>query len=544
MARDGALIISVWGLPTRWNRYVYTVSIGHRAFEEYMRRGLLPADFRCESCCTTHVIASYLQNAFDVHTVIFGVDTVVNPSVAGDSVREEAERLYRKWLQDLASPGGCSCCSDVDWQSVAEVSILPGIGHYYGWRFRASVDSVFVKAFYEIYSKLSGRDYSWLILDLSHGLNYVMVAVLYATIANAIIFDMEGRLIVVNSEPAAAGGPRCISDRGAGGDAQGQSIGSLNILDVSRLQKVISFVRGIAALKHLQPFSLGAVLRELEDDRSGVVSILKRDVLPFFRLLSNAIVGPTFSNSYTVDENGAEEPLQTALCRSRGWVFRNAEEVFEFRPVRNGYSNSIEYGSSNIFAVLLTASRKIVDDICRDLTANEGDRYLLKYLKNVADYQSQKSALVSNELIVRETMDDLGKLIKFLTRGAECLKRCGLALQNSQSELQISGTLFRAVLSRSRAELGKLHEVLDRCACSELEKTLQLDAAEKELERDRENVLRDPSRALRNMCAHAGLEYTVIERIYIDMQKGDIGKIAYNRKLLHTILSPTKTYST
>lgn len=55
----------------------------------------------------------------------------------------------------------------------------------------------------------------------------------------------------------------------------------------------------------------------------------------------------------------------------------------------------------------------------------------------------------------------------------------------------------------------------DRCTCLDLEKTLQLDTAENEFKKDREKVGRDPGRALRNMCAHAGLEYTVIEKIYI-----------------------------
>lgn len=79
--------------------------------------------------------------------------------------------------------------------------------------------------------------------------------------------------------------------------------------------------------------------------------------------------------------------------------------------------------SSNIFTVLLTASKKIVGDVCRDLTAGGGGRYILKYLDNVANYQLRKSALISDGLIIREIMDDLGKLIDFVARCIECLRQ-------------------------------------------------------------------------------------------------------------------------
>lgn len=86
---------------------------------------------------------------------------------------------------------------------------------------------------------MDSKEYRWLFLDLSHGLNYLLVAVLYATIANAIVFDMESRLIVINSEPAVAGGAKCVSGRDMGSEIQKYSIELLNMLDVSRLQKII-----------------------------------------------------------------------------------------------------------------------------------------------------------------------------------------------------------------------------------------------------------------------------------------------------------------
>lgn len=101
------------------------------------------------------------------------------------------------------------------------------------------------------------------------------------------------------------------------------------------------------------------MLKELEEDRSNVVSVLEKDILPFFKLLSNAIVEPTFNNSYIVDENGDEEPLQTALCRFKDQIFQDVEEMHEFRPMKNSYTNSIEYP---LFKYLYSSSNSFKKD--------------------------------------------------------------------------------------------------------------------------------------------------------------------------------------
>ncbi|MEM1542632.1 MAG: hypothetical protein QXV82_08375, partial [Ignisphaera sp.] len=47
-------------------------------------------------------------------------------------------------------------------------------------------------------------------------------------------------------------------------------------------------------------------------------------------------------------------------------------------------------------------------------------------------------------------------------------------------------------------------------------------------------------RFLRNMCAHAGFEYTSIRRMVIDTEKKDIVKIVYDKNILFKLLNRLK----
>ncbi|MEM1646484.1 MAG: TM1812 family CRISPR-associated protein, partial [Ignisphaera sp.] len=530
----------------QWTKYRYKIKIDHQAHIDL-------GESECESCCTTIVLVHHLVKKYDVKAIVFGADTVVDPSTTND-IRSEAQSLYEEWLNQLLNVENCSCCDSMNKKSPnektsrdIEISVLPGIGYYYGWHFKASIDNVFVQAFTKIFCELQSGNYKWIFLDLSHGLNYLLVAVLYATVANAVLFGMEDRLILVNSEPARASNKRCIKMSGTREvrDMRKDEIESLGILDVSRLQVAVNLIRSSIALKYFQPLQLGAILKELEKRYLQKKPKVLSKGLKFFKLLSNTIVGPTFINSYTIDSSGKEKPLYTALCRKYKGVSQDRCRVKEFMPRKNSSSKTVEYGSTSIFTVLPTALRKIVSDVCGELVKSDGDKYLNKYLGNIATYYN-KSGSIYSSLIVKETKEDLGKVIEFVVDNKNLLERCyssdGL-ISTRDTEIEIDGALFMAISSKPRDILIKITENIKsgETECNDLDKQLEINKIKTIFDKERQEIYssKDDSnlnRLLRNMCAHAGFEYTSIRKIVIDTEKRDIVKIVYDKNILSKIL--------
>ena len=173
------LLVAAWGYPPAWYEYEYVVSFSHPAF-----RGV--SGFRCRSCSSTLAIACALvSRGWDVDALIFGMDTVVDPSSAED-LRKEAEKKFREWFEALLEQ--CDKCRDLGLvgKSFADIVVLPGKGRFYGWEFRGSVAHLFNKAFAYVLNKL-GKGYSFVVLDLTHGLNFQLVTILYATVAATIV---------------------------------------------------------------------------------------------------------------------------------------------------------------------------------------------------------------------------------------------------------------------------------------------------------------------------------------------------------------------
>lgn len=71
----------------------------------------------------------------------------------------------------------------------------------------------------------------------------------------------------------------------------------------------------------------------------------------------------------------------------------------------NPSSRAVESAPTSIFRVLPTAFNKIVNDVCSELVAGDGDKYLNKYLGKIAGYY-EKSGPIYSSLIVENTRED------------------------------------------------------------------------------------------------------------------------------------------
>ena len=526
MDRDKILVVATWGLPSSWTRFKYVVEIDHHAFKDLGK-------LECETRCSTFAIWAYLSKKFDVDLLIFGTDTLVEPGNSGD-LRKTAHETYRKHLEQFL--GDCDCCRDLTGRGNVEISVLPGIGHYYGWRFQASVDNIYNQAFYKIFQKLSNASYKWIVVDLTHGINYMMLTVLYAAIANAIVYGLEekDRVVLLNSEPARVYSPRVherastiLEPPGRCGDQH------LAILDVRRLQVAIRLIRSLAQLKKLSFTSLDkTILKELSGVDESLYDTLEKKVLPFFTLLGNAIVALTFTGSY-VSKDGHESPISTALCREG---LKDPGGEFEYHPEVDDKDKVVRYKPASIYASISLALKKIIGDICKDISSP----YLIDYLNKVADYY-KKVGLLYACLIARSTEHDLETIVKFVKKTRGLLERCGFVAKpgsGCENCIEVDGKLLKAMWKKGR-KLEDLAEKLMKP--SEEESTYSMLEAELGVE-EAESGLKGEERELRNLCAHAGLNYVSIDRLIIDLDAGNVVKIVYDKDILEKIIKSSSIF--
>jgi len=215
------LVVATWGYPPSWKECVYRVKITHKGFRSFLRGAGISEDllneFKLTSCCSTIAALTLLSKSksLETHAIIFGSDSIINPSTVkdGHELREEVREKYRKWFNELVR----TSVEEIDGEArpaqgitEPEFVILPGVGNYYGWRFEGSVDHLFLKAYHAILRKLSSDEYNYVAIDLTHGINFQTISVLYALIAASLTLDKEGKLVLLNSEPALLSTKPCI----------------------------------------------------------------------------------------------------------------------------------------------------------------------------------------------------------------------------------------------------------------------------------------------------------------------------------------------
>jgi CRISPR-associated protein Csx1 len=485
MGRGSVLIAAAWGYPPGWKKAKYIMEpLQHPPF-----KGENPVE--CTSCSSTlALIRFFREKGWDVKTVIFGTDTALNPAgfTDGKEFRNYVKEQYVKWFRELAETSDCSPESEV------EVVVLPGIGRYWGRRFEGAPLAMFNEALRALCE--AGKP-TFLAVDLTHGINFQTVAVLYAAVAAAVIWGVEKNLLIFNSDPYPTGAKteQCVSDEKAGGKVgaaeRKDELIDLFINDVSELQRAVRNIRQIAALRRFQ-------MPELEDlDLTGELGQL----LAYICLLANGAAGLAFSGA-RYDDGGAVAQLPSVEVKPP-----------DTTPIIAG--DSIKYPEPDRTYAVKTAMASIVDDL-KEL--QRGD--LVGFLNAVAD-RYKKTAAIQNHLVLRRTADDFSIVIMHAR------------------ELGIGGELSAAEIY-AIVDIHKRHK--GRVDQAEFARAVEAKRQEIEEERGKLRKALGGKKAgsknvyvwLRNLSAHGGLSYILIDKVRL--AEGKIDEVVYRRDLLKPLL--------
>ncbi len=493
MSRESSLVVAAWGYPQPWRPFRYRLESAHPAFRDRLKHS-------CISRSSTVALVSALQKIQErVKCIIFGLDTVVQPEESGD-LRTRAEEFYRGWVEKLIS--GCECCSSLD-PSDFQVVVLPGKGEFHGWRYMGSVDHMFNKVFDVLTNTLTGDEFAWIHLDLTHGLNYQMLAVLYGAISSVVAAGRETRLLMYNSTPP----PPQRKGRNDMGMGNGSS---LDLLDVTRLREAVGVVRALESLRNLSTAELGRAVGDLE--RSGVeearklAEVLKEDVKRFIDIFRSGAVALTYPRS-----TAEGRPLVRHICEIAEELGRIGWNT-SYPPTVKPGEKVVEYPPATIYQSI----RKAVALIMRDFCGNERFR--------------RPGGLIEYMEACRKILVDRGFIAQALQVGEEVQALRNVAMYASSIGIRAVDAELYALLT-----CGEKKHQLGRWVRGEGEPPV---VEENEIERHREDIRVRRERNvgeqdLRNLTAHAGLEYTMLSSMILGGR--DIEEVNYHERIFHAI---------
>jgi len=509
--QNKVLIVSSWGYAPAWYKYEYTVNLFSPAFSKFAK---FLRDFKCSSCCSTLVLGSALKNiGFECETIVFGLDTVANPSEAlseNKNLRKLAEEKYEKWLSVLIEK--CSCCKEN--QKHITVKVTPGVGKFHGWEYKGCVDHLFNIAFFTLLEKFENMKYNWVFLDITHGINFQTLAILYAVMACLTLFEMENKLIIVNSEPPSPSGMKCIKET----SKSYQTINQLAILDVTRLKEALSFIKMLTSLKRLETSTIKKALKDLKrtyGSSSSLVRKLEDKVIPFFSLLKCGAIALTYKESYIEVDRGKRRILS---------FWDNIDELtkislpnnFPYMPEVDEKNRCIIYPQANIYDALDNAVNLVIRDFYGRITEKHGPENLLSYMRNLIGIYGELGDRFA-ELIVKKSYGELNDILKYL---------------NNADENTVPVYTYRILLlnvHKIRAYTQKTKRSLE-LSINEIEKIIKRQLEEKTKIVEAKSI---PEEYLRNIVAHAGLGFPIL--IEFKIHKGSIKEVIFDKVTLRVI---------
>jgi CRISPR-associated protein Csx1 len=539
--RYKVLVVASWGDPRRWDEVSYRLSVEsleHPGLRKVLGEGA--RELECRSRSSTVSLLCLLSSAgLEVHGVVFGLDTVA--SASSQNIRNDAFNVYDSSLEEFVK--GSTCCEEIKEEikkkKWIDVVVTPGVGTYGGLSYRGSPTHIFTQAFMEIYKRLASDDHAFLVVDITHGINYQTTAVLYAAMTSAIVAGKERNLVILNSEPPSPSTKPQRTDKSPqpaqlgsvqpGLQAISQQASnpqSLGILDVTLLSNALRFAMAARDILLFRSKSISELSREATDKGSGRVAEALVSLETFTRLLENAAVALTFPGA--LDEKG--ERLGYSLCSFLESFTSDPCSEIEYPPEKDDVKKVVTYPSPEtarvLECILYSVLRRLAEDergksngLCVDAAKSDLVEYLgrvavrlrgagLKYASLIARREQQKLATFIGT--VKNCLNDFDRNIEMFD---------GIArhLVMRENEVEVDVSLFHA--------FEELEQRKSQLPCTQILN----DVKDRIKDFIKEEVI-DENNA-RNISAHAGLSYTIIEKVVVSRQadRWMVSKIKYNR---------------
>lgn len=541
------LVVASWGDPRRWDEVSYRLSVGgleHPGLKSILGKVAGEPDCRSRSS-TVSLLCLLSRVGLEVHGVVFGLDTVA--SASSQNIRDDASKVYADRLEEFVDRS--SCCEGIkeELRKKIDVVVTPGVGTYGGLSYRGSPTHIFTQAFLEIYNRLASVDPAFLVVDITHGINYQTTAILYAAMTSAIVAGKERNLVIFNSEPPSPSAkpqrigessqPMQLGTGQPGPQATSQQASnpqSLGILDVTLLSNALRFAMAARDILLFRSKSISELSREATVNGSGRVAEALVSLETFTRLLENAAVALTFPGA--VDEKG--ERLGYSLCSILESFTSDPCSEIEYPPEKDDVGKVVTYPSPEtarvLECILYSVLRRLAEDergrrigLCVDASKSN----LVEYLGRVAE-RLHGAGLKYASLIARREQQ---KLATFIGTFQNCLN------EFDKNKDMLEGVVQHLVLRENEVEvdvsLFHAFEELEQRK-SKLPCICILNEVEEKVRNFKKEEVIDENNA-RNISAHAGLSYTIIEKVVVLRQAGrwTVSKIKYNRDKVQKYLN-------
>jgi len=539
-SRPRALIVSAWGDPSQWETVEYRINfysikarkpLGWRVLAE---KAYSSSSWSISSQCTTIALACFFKGFAEVRTLVFGLDSLADlqdVGCAGKGVRKCAEEKYRGFLMSFIKDAVDKGCRLDNSNELIEITITPALGSFHGYKFNGSPIHIFNKAFIKVMEELERFNPHFVILDVSHGVNYQTIAVNYATLAAVSLFNSLNRIKgshgilvdIVNSEPLPRKRRRFKQDNP---EENREVKTGLDILDVSGIAEAFEFVSGLTqAIRFRVP--VREFSRMLEGEK---LEEIWKKLVAFVALVSSGLAGLTFPGA--LDEKGV--PLGFDICSVQ---LSGATIKVDYLPVLR--DREVDYEETSISPVLLYSLEKAIAGFQERLCGGGGKLDLSSYLSRVADLL-EKAEMPHIKRLVSIENAKWGLTIRALRKlWGGCRQEFEKAVREKgdvslqdiiderNGEVEVSSSLLEALRVAGRAE-DKMadcrmfaHDVLEHFKKPELPSNVD-------------------EEMLRNMFAHAGLSYSFISKVRLGGEDYQITELLYRRRLVEGLMEKLK----
>jgi CRISPR-associated protein Csx1 len=545
-----ALVIGVWGDPSRWDRVEYRISIPsisnkHVAHLAQKRYGASEWGIKTQS--STLALTCFFRGFAETRTIIIGLDSLADlssPSCRDRDVRSCAEGRYREFIRKFIAEIDKSICDLSSYENFIDLIMAPARGSFRGYVFRGSPIHIFNKVFIKVMKVVEEFKPSFIVLDVTHGINYQTIASHYAVLGvvklvNAlrrVRREKEASLIILNSEPVPPAKQKEVKQVET---AKPVETPQLSILDVSEIENALNFINDLSSIISFRlPASESLAIGE------GSESNVFQRLAKFVFLVESGAAGLTFPEA--VDESGA--PLAMDICSLQ---VSNPEPDVEYPPQLIG--NAVTYPEASIQPVVLYSLHKAVVGFQQKLCSGETVTNLIKYLDSVGDVlkvarlphlyyivskESVKLSLVQTAL--RRLVAECWQVFEEVAKERKDIDVSKL-VSVGRNEIEVSRELFKALRMLKSSMVTKyscrdlVAEVMNANSGGKKgvsPATQTQSDADQRADEEREKRCSVDDEMMRNMIAHAGLSYDFIERIVFTGDSYRIARVVYRRCLV------------